>query len=173
MKKRIMAFYDVLLYAIICSPLIVIAVTLLFMLVTQGTSAWICENWYLVLIFAITFTIPLGGTMMLRCCLIRDNTIRFVYFPFTLDWEKATNNIDIRWNQEVFISEVKDIEIVKLSDNEKQTKVFYKHWFNKYLKITLMYDNSKYIYIGNYSNYQIKKIIRFLTKHKQNQNSTR
>ena len=106
MKKRIMAFYDVLLYAIICSPLIVIAVTLLFMLVTQGTSAWICENWYLVLIFAITFTIPLGGTMMLRCCLIRDNTIRFVYFPFTLDWEKATNNIDIRWNQEVFISEV-------------------------------------------------------------------
>jgi len=35
MRKRIIAFYDVLLFAIICSPMIVIAVILLFMLVLK------------------------------------------------------------------------------------------------------------------------------------------
>ena len=40
MRKRIIAFYDVLLFAIICSPMIVTAVILLFMLVTKGTSEW-------------------------------------------------------------------------------------------------------------------------------------
>lgn len=70
------------------------------------------------------------------------------------------SNIDITWNQNVVISEVKDTEIVKLTEEEKQTKVFYKHWFNKYLKVNLEHDASKYIYIGNYSNNQIKKIMR-------------
>ena len=56
MRKRIIAFYDVLLFAIICSPMIVTAVILSFVLVTKGTSEWIYENWYLVLIFAILIT---------------------------------------------------------------------------------------------------------------------
>ena len=47
-----------------------------------------------------------------------------------------------------------------LTEEEKQTKVYYKHWFNKYLKINLKYGNPKYVYVGNYSNYQIKKIIK-------------
>jgi hypothetical protein len=74
MRKRIIAFYDVLLFAIICGPMIVTAVILLFMLVTMGTSEWIYENWYLVLIFAITFMVPIGGTMMLRYCVINKVT---------------------------------------------------------------------------------------------------
>ena len=52
MKKRIVAFYDALLFAIICFPMIACAVILLFVLVTKGTSEWIYENWYLVLAFA-------------------------------------------------------------------------------------------------------------------------
>lgn len=163
MRKRIIAFYDVALFAIICSPMIVTAVILLFMLVTKGTSEWIYENWYLVLIFAITFTIPIGGTMMFRYCVIYNNTFHFHYFTFAKSWEKAAHNIDILWNQNVFISEVKDVEIVKLTKEEKQTKVYYRHWFNKYLKINLKYGNPKYVYVGNYSNYQIKKIIKILT----------
>ena len=70
MRKRIMAFHDVLLFAIICSPMIFIAVILLFMLVTKGTSERIYENLYLVLIFAITFMVPIGGTIMLRYLLL-------------------------------------------------------------------------------------------------------
>lgn len=160
MRKRIIAFYDVLLFAIICSPMIVITVILLFMLVTKGTSEWIYKNWYLVLIFAITFMVPIGGTMMFRYCVINNNSIHFHYFPFTKSWKNATNNIDIRWNQDVVILEIKDIEIVKLTEEEKQTKIYYKHWFNKYLKINLKYGNPKYVYVGNYSNYQINKIIK-------------
>lgn len=160
MRKRIIAFYDVLLFAIICSPMIVIAVILLFMLVTKGTSEWIYENWYLVLIFAITFMVPIGATLMFRYCVINNNSVHFHYFTFTKSWDKASNNIDINWNQNVFISEVVSVSIVKLSKEELNTKVFYKHWFNKYLKINLKYGNHKYVYVGNYSNCQIKKIIK-------------
>ena len=163
MRKRIIAFYDVLLFAIICSPMIVIAIILLFMLVTKGTNEWIHENWYLVLIFAITFMVPIGGTMMFRYYVTNNNSVHFHYFIFTKSWKNATNNIDIRWNQDVMISEIKDIEIVKLTEDEKQTKVYYKHWFNKYLKINLKYGNPKYVYVGNYSNYQIDKIIKLVT----------
>ncbi len=162
MKKRIIAFHDVLLFAIICSPMIVTAVILLFMLVTKGTSEWVYENWHLVLIFAITLMVPIVGSMMFRYCGINNNSIHFHYFPFTTSWKKASDNIDIRWNQDVVISEIKDIKIVKLTEEKKQTKVYYKHWFNKYLKINLKYGNPKYVYVGNYSNYQIKKIIKIV-----------
>ena len=163
MRKRIIAFYDVLLFAIICSPMIVVAVILLFMLVTKGTSEWIHENWYSVVIFAITFMVPIGGTMMFRYCVTSNNFVHFHYFAFTKSWKNAANNIDIRWNQDVVIWEIKDIEIVKLTEEEKQVKVYYKHWFNKYLKINLKYGNPKYVYVGNYSNYQIKKIIKLMS----------
>lgn len=160
MRKIIIAFYDVLLFAFICSPMIVTAVILLFMLVTKGTGEWIYENWCLLLIFAITFMVPIGGTRLFRYCVINNNTMHFHYFTFTTSWYKAANNIDIRWNQDITISEVNDIEIVKLTEEEKQTKVYYKHWSNKYLKINMKYGNPKYVYIGNYSNYQIEKIIK-------------
>lgn len=164
MKKRIIAFYDVLLFAIICSPMIVIAVILRFILVTKGTREWIDENLYLVLIFAITFTVPINGIRLFRYCVIKHDSIYFYYFPFTTSWKKAFNNIDYLWNQNVSISKIRDIEIVKLTEEEKQTKVYYKHWVNKYLKINLIHDNPKYVYVGNYSNYQIKKIIQIACK---------
>lgn len=158
MKKRIVAFYDALLFAIICFPMIACAVILLFVLVTKGTSEWIYENWYLVLAFAITFMLPIGGGMMLRYCEIKDDFRHFHYFPFAASWSEAANNIDIRWNQDVFFSEIKDVEIVKLTEEEKKTKVHYKHLFNKYAKINLKCGNPKYVYVANYSNRQIKKI---------------
>lgn len=160
MRKRIIAFYDLLFYAIICCPLIIVSIVLFSLLVTKGTSEWIYENWYLLVTFAISFMLSIGGAMLFRYCVINDTSMHFHYFPFTTSWNKAANNIDIRWNQDVLISEIKDIEIVKLTEEEKQTKVYYKHWFNKYLKINLKYGNPKYVYVGNYSNYQIKKIIK-------------
>ena len=165
MRKILLAFYDIVLFALVCFPMIVTSVVLLFMLVTKGTVEWIYENWYLVLIFAITFMLPIGGAMLFRYCVINSNTIHFHYFPFTTSWKKAAYNIDARWNQDVCILEVKDVEIVKLTAEEKQTKVYYKHWFNKYLKITLNYGNQKYIYVGNYSNHQIKTIIKKLLRN--------
>ena len=164
MKKKIMAFYDVLLYLIICGPMIVTAIILIFMLITRGTSEWIYKNWYLVLIFSITFMFPIGGILMLRYCVFNNDTVHFCYFPFTTSWDKAANNIDIRWNQNILISEIENIEIVKITDEERKTKVYYKHWFNKYLLINLKNGDSKYVYVGNYSNNQIKKIIKLMMK---------
>ena len=161
MKKKVIAFYDLLLYAIICIPLVIIAAISLFMIL-KGTDEKIFENWYLVLSFAIAFVLPIAGTMLFRYYVINNNSIHFHYFTFAASWGKAANNIDIRWNQNVFISEIKDIEIVRLTEEEKQTKVYYRHWFNKYLKINLKYGNCKYVYVGNYSNFQINKIIKKL-----------
>ena len=163
MKKKIIAFYDLLFYAIICGPLIIVSIFLLLLLLTKGTTGWIYKNSYVIVIFAITVAIPISTTMMFRYCVFNNDSIYFHYFTFAATWEQAAKNIDICWNQDVFISEIKDIEIVRLTEEEKQTKVYYKHWFNKYLKINLKYGNPKYVYVGNYSNYQIKKIIKLMT----------
>ena len=49
MRKRIIAFYDLLLFAIICGPMIVTNVIMLFIYVTKGTREWINANWHFVL----------------------------------------------------------------------------------------------------------------------------
>ena len=162
MKKRFIAFYDALCFAIIAGIMWATAIVI-FITGHLGDFDWCVENWYLVVVFAICLAVPFGGTLIFRYCVIDNNATYFHYFPFTASWEKAANNIDARWNQDVFISEIKDIEVVKLTEEEKQTKVYYRHWFNKYLKINLKYGNPKYVYVGNYSNYQIKKIIKILT----------
>ena len=166
MRKRIIAFYDLLFYAIICGPLIIVSIVLFSLLVTKGTSEWVYKNWYLLVNFAMSFMLSIGGAILFRYCVINNNSMHFHYFPFTISWERAANNIDARWNQDVLISEIKDIEIVKLTKEEKQTKVYYKHWFNKYLKIDLKYGNAKYVYVGNYSNFQIKKLIKIIKDKK-------
>lgn len=163
MKKRILAFYDVLLFSVTCGPLMICAL-LIFFFGNLADLEWVLKYWYLVMIFAISVALPIGGTLLFRECIFENDSIYFDYFPFTTSWEKAAKNIDILWNQNVFISEIKDIEIVKLTEEEKQTKVYYKHWFNKYLKINMKYGNPKYVYVGNYSNRQIKKIIRLATQ---------
>ena len=159
MRKKIIAFYDVLLSSVICGPLMICSI-LIFVFGKLHDLEWTLKYWYLVLLFAVGISLPTGCSLMIRYCIFNNNTIYFHYFPFATSWEKAAYNIDIRWNQDVLISEIKDIEIVKLTEKEKQTKVYYKHWFNKYLKINLKYGNPKYVYVGNYSNYQIKKIIK-------------
>ena len=162
MKKRIIAFYDVLIYAVLCIPLIVFSIILLFTLITHGTHSWINENWYLVLVFAICSVFSIAGTMLFRYCIFENNSAHFHYFPFTTSWEDATTNIDIRWNQNVFLSEVVNVKIVTLTSEELKTKVFYNHWFNKYLKIDLISGESKCVYVGNYSTLQVRKIIKLL-----------
>ena len=164
MKKRIYAFYDVLLFSVTCGPLMICAL-LIFFFGKLADLEWALKYWYLVILFAIGLMLPIGCTLFLRYTSISNNeSISFLYFPHGKTWEQAVNNIDCRWNQDVLISEIKDIEIVKLTEEEKQTKVYYKHWFNKYLKINMKYGNPKYVYVGNYSNWQIKKIIRLANK---------
>ena len=163
MKKKIIAFYDVLLFALICGPLLVSSI-LVLVFGQLGNMDWILKHWYWVVLFAIGIAVPVSGTLLIRFVIINEDSVHFHYFPFTKDWQKAMNNIDVKWNQDVHISEVSNVEIVKLTQEEKQTKVFYKHWFNKYLKINLSSGNLKYAYVGNYANFQIEKIIKLLSQ---------
>ena len=164
MKNRIIAFYDVLLFSAICVPLMMCSI-IIFIFGKLHELKWILNYWYLVVLFAVGIAVPIGCSLLLRYTSVNNKSnIYFHYFPFTTTWKKAANNIDIRWNQHILASEVTDVEIVKLTEEEKQTKVYYKHWFNKYLKISLKYGKLKYVYIGNYSNIQIQKIINILLK---------
>lgn len=147
------------LYVIICVPLIVIAAVLLYILVTRGTGEWIREHWALVIAFAVSVMVPIVGVYMIDTCDIENNEVRFYHIPLTKGWEKAVNNIDARWNHRFLVSEVAAIEIVKLTKEEKRAKVYYRHWFNRYLKITLKYGAVKYIYVGSYAGLQIRKMM--------------
>ena len=139
--------------------MIVIAAVLLYILVTRGTGEWIREHWGLVIAFAVSVMVPIVGVYMIDTCDIENDEVRFYHMPLTKGWEKAVNNIDARWNHRFLISEVAAIEIVKLTKEEKLAKVYYRHWFNRYLKITLKYGAVKYIYVGNYAGLQIRKMM--------------
>lgn len=160
MRKKTIAFYDVLLYTIICGPLMLNSIIILY-LCELNDFEWLLKHWYLVALCSLGIILFIAGRLLFRSIEISSESIYFIYFPYG-SWEKAVGNIDALWNQNVFISEIKDIEIVKLTKEEKRTKVYYKHWFNKYLKINLKYGNPKYVYVGNYSKYQINKLIRFV-----------
>lgn len=68
----------------------------------------------------------------------------------------------IDYNSKIFYDEIAKIEIVKLMKKDKKKYVGYVHFFSKYLKICLKHGNAKYVYVGLYSNYQIKKIIKLI-----------
>jgi len=65
-------------------------------------------------------------------------------------------------NNEINIDEVEKIEIITLTREEQLKYIGYKHLSRKYLKLNLKYGNQKYVYVGNYSKYQINKIIKLI-----------
>jgi len=181
MEKKIIAFYDLLLYVIIGVPMKVFSIISLIIIFSKDFVNWVDEHWYYLVICIIIYIIPKVWKLFFRYCEFSSKLDRIyfryydinyksdityvLYFPYTANWKKYLTNIDISWNQNAFISEIKDVEIVKLTKEEKKTKVFHKHLFNKYLKINMKYGNSKYVYIGNYSDRQIKQIISMITKN--------
>ena len=54
------------------------------------------------------------------------------------------------------------IELIKLTKEEQKVYMGYKHLFNIFLKFNLKCGTPKYVYVGNYANYQIKKILSLL-----------
>ena len=95
---------------------------------------------------------------------IENNRIKVYDFPLL-----ATNKFYIKkrslilWNSEININEVKTIEIVKLTKEQKIKYIGYNHLFDRYIKVSLNYSNSdKYIYVSIYSKTQIQKIIKIL-----------
>ena len=95
--------------------------------------------------------------------IIRDNNVKVFDFPLL-----ATNKFYVKkrsliiYNSEININDVEKIEIITLTKEEQNKYIGYKHILKKYLKFHLKYGNPKYVYVGNYSNYQISKIIKLI-----------
>lgn len=160
-KKIIISFYDLLLYGIFLASMIVTIVILSVKSIIDWS--WIFNpNVFLALRngspFDIIFGIIIVLFLFVRHCKVDYNIANFYYFPFTTSRYKVSHNIDANWNQKIILSEIKDIEKVKLTKEEKRTKVFYKHWFNKYLKINLISGSTKLL---NMSMLEIIQILKF------------
>lgn len=99
--------------------------------------------------------------------IIDNNRIKVFDFPlFATNKFYSKKRSIILWNSEIDTNEVEEIELIKLTKEEQKKYVGYNHLFNKYLKFNLKYGNPKYVYIGNYSNYQIKKFIQIIENNK-------
>lgn len=95
---------------------------------------------------------------------VNNNKMKVYDFPLL-----ATNKFYhkkrslILWNSEINIDEVQDIQLVKLTKEQKMRYIGYIHFFNRYIKVSLNNSSSdKYIYISPYSKSQINKIINLL-----------
>ena len=160
MKKRFIAFYDVLCFSIIASVMWTIAIVI-FNTGQLGNFDWCVENWYLVLIFAICVAVPITIMLSLQKVSI-DLSCDKVNLFYLVNFRK--NERDLHSNWVIYPSEIESIDIVKLSCEEKKKYTSARFVFNKYLKINLKFGHCKYVYVSHYSNWQIKQIIKMLTK---------
>ena len=96
---------------------------------------------------------------------INNNRVEVYDFPFfaTNKFYRKKRSL-ILWNREIDISEVKSVEIVKLTKEQKMKYIGYNHLFDRYIKVSFNHSNShKYIYASIYSKSQIQQIINLLT----------
>lgn len=159
MKKRFVAFYDAIFFSIIAGVMWTIAILILISGRIGGGFDLVVQNWYLVLTFAICIAVPFTSMFTLQKITI-DLSCDKVHLFYLVNWEKNDRDINTNWN--IYPSEIKSVEVVKLSKEEKRKYTSAHFLFSKYLKITMKYGNVKYVYISHYSNNQILKIKNML-----------
>lgn len=97
--------------------------------------------------------------------IINDNKIKVFDFPLF-----ATNKFYVKkrglilYNSEIEINDIEDIQLIILIREEQNKYIGYKHFSKKYLKFSLKYGNPKFVYVGIYSEHQIKQIIKLIQK---------
>ena len=160
MKKRYIAFYDALCFAIVAGIMWTTAI-IIFITGHLGDFEWCVQNWYLVVVFAICVAVPVTIMLSLQKITI-DLSLDKVSLFYVVNYRK--NSRDLHSNWIIYPSEIESIEIVKLSKEEKRQYTSARFLFSKYLKVNLKFGHSKYVYVSHYSNYQIQKIIQILTR---------
>ena len=159
MKKTFIAFYDALFFSIIASIMWTIAIIIISSGQINNFSSCV-QNWPLVVAFAICVAVPVTLLLSLQKITI-DLSCDKVCLFYLVNFKR--NKLDISSNWIIYPSEIENIEVVKLSKEEKQKYTSAKFLFSKYLKVNLKFGHSKYIYVSHYSNSQIKEIIKLLT----------
>ncbi len=159
MKKRFIAFYDVLCFSIIAGIMWTTAIVI-FITGHIGDFNWCVQNWNLVLAYAICIAVPFTIMLTLQKITI-DLSCDKVELSYLINYR--TNDRDLHSNWIIYPSQIESIEVVKLSKEEKRKYTSAKFLFSKYLKINMKFGQCKYVYVSHYSNYQIKNIIKVLT----------
>ena len=77
MRKKIIAFYDVLLLSVICGPLMICSI-LIFVFGKLHDLEWILKYWYLVILFAVGIMLPIGCSLMIRYISINNKNRKFI-----------------------------------------------------------------------------------------------
>jgi tetratricopeptide (TPR) repeat protein len=122
--------------------------------------------------------IELFDTIESRQCMSIPITLMFSLQKITIDLScdkveifylvnYSKNDKDLHFNWIIYPSEIESVEVVELSKEEKRKYTSAKFLFSKYLKITMKYGHTKYVYVSHYSDDQIKNIIQMLTSHKK------
>ena len=164
MKRRFIAFYDVLFSSIIAGTMWTVAITLLGQI---EDFDWCVQNWHLVLAFAVCIAVPVTILLSLQKITI-DLSCDKVEIFYLVNDNRNERDWNTNWN--IRPSEIESIEVVKLSKEEKRQYTSARFLFNKYLKITHKFGHCKYVYVAHYSNAQIKEIIEILTYHNRKGN---
>lgn len=157
--KKIYSIKERIIYTLIASNLGLLQLMLLINFIDNikiVILAYICL-FIVVLALIKLFSIPYH-------IIIENNRMKVYDFPLfaTNKFYKKKRSL-ILWNSEINIDEVKCVELVKLTKEQKEKYIGYNHLFDRYIKVSLNNANSdKYIYVSIYSKTQIKKIMKLL-----------
>ena len=160
MKKRFIAFYDALCLSIIAGIMWTTAIVI-FITGNMDDFDWCVQNWYLVVAYAICVAVPVTIMLTLQRITI-DLSCDKVELVYLVNDNKNDRDYNSNWN--IYPSEIESIEVVKLSKEEKRKYTSARFLFSKYLKVNFKYGHCKYVYVSHYSNSQIRKIKKMLTK---------
>ena len=155
LKKRFIAFYDVVFFSIISSIMVTSALTIMIL--------GLLNDWYFVVIYALCISIPFTAMFCLQRVTIEPNCGKVDFFYLV---NYAKNEKDLNSNWIIYPSEIENISVVKLTNEEKRRYTSARFLFSKYLKVEMRYGHIKYIYVSHYSKNQINKIIKMLSKNK-------
>ena len=159
--NKMYALKDLVAY-IIMAVLLVVAAIFLLIFYREETKAVIIV--YLCIAFFVAALLKIF--YFYNHIVISNDTIRVFDFPFfaTNKYYEGNRSL-ILWNNEIHLSEIKDVELVKLTRDEQKAYVGYAHLFSKYIKVSFKNSGGfKYICVSSYTNSQIKSIIKLLTK---------
>lgn len=159
-RRRFIAFWDTIILSQITAILFSIAIYII--VVIKGEKPWYSFSWFYTLLAAFCIAIPSGLIFAMHRVTIDLNCDKVDFFYLV---NYAKNDKDINSNWFVYPSEIKTISVVKLTKNEKRKYTSARFIFSKYLKVEMKYGHVKYIYVSHYSNKQINKIIKMLTKN--------
>ncbi len=153
MNKKFFAFYDVILYSIIYSPPIILAIAILNI---NGSELESFQE----LIVSLCIAIPiLCIPFAIQRIEIDFKSNHFSAYSFIAC---SSRNGDYKKNWEFPLTQVKNANLVTLTKEEKQKYTCSKFLFSKYLKIELLNGDTKYVYVSHYSRSQIDKMIDLL-----------